>query len=301
MLDTITMLAKYRNASNGMLNIFELQGTFLGFNSENKTLKMMTHPSDDRYSVNIVIRNKTIPKNIHVGETIRVNGFIRGGEEHISLRALTISDCLDLAYFGGEAEKQWREKTGYRVDDAAYHAIRLSRKDNNRVRLQGFVEALLEDPGSISEDGNMKTPPCLHIMLRQFDQQHLNVPVRLYGNSEKVRNASQRLQKLFNESMKAGRRIPIDVTGQVFVEIKDVEKVDSENKKILDSDGNPILEESIKPIVKVFNLRLLRPEVLAHFMPGESSKDGKKGERIDPYPWAGADSDYWTNKSEKAL
>ncbi|MFT0547045.1 hypothetical protein ACMHYO_11990 [Allopusillimonas ginsengisoli] len=293
---------RLRRAGNGMINTFQFFGPLLAVDYAAGTFDLGLHPKDSRRRVTMPLGRIVIPRSIQIGQQILVNGYVRAtmenGARELRFHPIAVRDCLDLSHFNSVAQREWKEALGlaapkaagetsteekpYRVDDQTFHAIRNNFYGRGHVSLEGFIEALYMDKGKVI-DGAAPTPPCLHILLRQFENADLSIPLRLYGRSLEAKSSMQAIMELFNQSRKRGRLFPVRATGRAEVDIKDMPIESTEQKE----GGQPDMITKVVPIIKVERLRMLSPDEFLRFIPHEEM-DRATGETkmVDYYPWA---------------
>lgn len=279
-----TIYEKLLNSGNGFMNLFELQARVASIDATEKIIHLLINPLDPRHTLEVSFRNKYPPSFVEVGEVVRVHGYIRGGgESGFTLRSLAFSNPLDLSIFHGDAASDWAKITGYRMDDRSY---KLSKQENRRrdnyVRVQGFVDGLHVSKGTEIENSVTRTPDCLHILIRQFENPELSIHIRLYGNRPEARKIGQNLESLFRESMHQGRRIPIDVLGTFHISIR--------NEKDHTGEGEPQVIRTRQ--IRAYAVRVFSSSELQRFIPYTDH-----GSAVDHYEWATENSGMWVNKA----
>lgn len=318
------MFRKLKKAGNGMLNTFQFVGPLVALDYSKGAFSIGLHPTDNRRAVEMRLGSLSIPRSIRLGQQICVNGYVRAaqvdGLRQLVFRPIAIRDCLDLSHFNPVAQAQWSsavdslsDSSPFRVDTVTFQAIRGAFPGNAYVGLQGFIDASYYEKGQVTEEGTVVTPPCLRLLIRQFENNDLSIPVRLYGRRQEAAAAIHSVIELSKRSEKNGRLLPIQLSGRVEVDIKDVpnpvlshkgglkrqdsattspqdERMSGEGEQppVGTSDSDPPnLITQIQPIIKVGRLRMLRPEEYSYFMPRREQDPSTKETRVhDPYPWA---------------
>lgn len=280
---------KLRRAGNGMLNTFQFIGPLLQTDYAKGTFALSLHPKDERRRIDMNLGRIVLPHSLKPGQQARVNGYVRAtledGVRKLRFHPISVRDCLDLSHFNEAAQQQWiqaaarsgkSEDPPFRINDETFQAIRHNFYGNSHVGLEGFIKALLYRPGETA-DGSPPKPPCLHLLLRQFENDDLNIPVRLYGRSLDAKASMQTILKLHKQALNRGRLMPVKISGRAEVDIKDVPTTGQE-------EG---VETRITPIIKVERLRMITPEDYRRFIPHEvMDRETKATKVVDFYPWA---------------
>lgn len=285
---------KLRRAGNGMLNTFQFIGPLLEVNYSKATFDLGLHAKDGRRRISMNLGRIILPQSIKKGQQVRVNGYVRAtmeeGVRKLRFHPISVRDCLDLSHFDETAQQQWKTAAAqagksdappFRIDDETFQAIRHNFYGNSHIGLEGFVQALLYRPGE-SVDGSAPKPPCLHMLLRQFENDELSIPVRLYGRSLDAKASMQTLLKLHKQALSRGRLMPVKIIGRAEVDIKDIRTTGQEE------GGQEQIETRITPIIKVERLRMIAPDDYRRFIPHETiDRETKTAKIVDHYPWAG--------------
>lgn len=289
-----SLYERLRRAGNGMLNAFQFVGPLYGVDYAKGTLTLGLHPSDERRSIEISLKNIVLPRSIKPGQRIRVNGYVRGllldGARRIQFHAISVRDCLDLSHFDETAQQQWKRDVlnaqkgdgqSFRVDDETFSSIRHNFYNPGHVGLEGFIDALYYERKDAGEDGTPGTP-CLFMSLRQFENTDLSVPLRLYGRRREALASVRTLMDLFKQAQRRGRLFPVQINGRAEVEIKDVPAQTDEGEE-------PGVVTRITPIIKVEGVRMIAPDDYVRFLPHEVvDRDTGDVRIVDSYPWASA-------------
>lgn len=281
-----TIYEKLLRSGNGFVNLFEVQARVASIDATEKTIHLLLNPLDPRHTIEVSFRNKYPPSFVAVGEIVRVHGYIRGiGQGIFQLRSLAFSNPLDLSIFHGEAAKDWAKATGYRMDDRSYKLSRQeSKRRDNYVRVQGFLDGIFMSRGTEIKNSVSRTPDCLHILIRQFSNPELSIPLRLYGNRPEARKIGDNLENLFRESMYQGRRIPIDVLGSFHVSIR--------NEKGSNPGDEPVVVRTRQ--IRAYAIRVFSSNELQRFSPFMNGDM-----QVDHYEWASQESGMWVNKLQQ--
>lgn len=292
-----SLYERLRRAGNGMLNAFQFIGPLRGVDYAKGTLSLGLHPSDERRSVDIALKSIRLPRSIRMGQRVRVNGYVRAtvldGRRQLRFHAISVRDCLDLSHFDEAAQRQWKREVqtvrqvnepDFRVDDETFSSIRHNFYNPGHVGLEGFIEALYYEKGEAAE-GDTPSIPCLHILLRQFENSDLSIPVRMYGRRREATASVQTLMDLFRQAERRGRLFPIQVAGRTEVEIKDVQAPAQDGEA-------PAIITRIAPIIKLESVRMIAPDDFRRFMPHEiQDSETGKSRIVDFYPWASSSTE----------
>ncbi len=277
---------RWRHASNGMLNSFEIQGRLQNLNRKEGHFEVRLVADDARRSIQFDMGKLIFPSRIAEGQDIVVNGYVRGrmdaGVRALSFKPINVGDGLDLSHLSGDALRDYKRRMKIggdepvgRLTNSEHRVERSNRRNSNYVGLVGFVDTLFLEKGTVRDD-QTQTAPCLHILLRQFENPDLSIPVRLYGRSRDAALTIQRLLAL----KKSERRLMIEVHGEAYVKVKDVAARDG-------GGGATAVTEKVTRIIKLFNVRLPTPGNF--LLPREVRVSGSDIPVLqDPYPWAEA-------------
>lgn len=288
-----SLYERLRRAGNGMLNNFQFVGPLRGVDYAKGTLSLGLHQTDERRTVDIVLKNIVVPRSIKEGQRVRVNGYVRAviqdGVRQLRFHAISVRDCLDLSHFDEAAQRQWKQELqaarqaaqpDFRVDDETFSSIRHNFYNPGHVGLEGFVDAIFYEKKEAAP-GEAPSIPCLHILLRQFENTDLSVPVRLYGRRREATASVQTLMELFRQAKRRGRLFPLQVSGRTEVEIRDIEVPAEEEGQ------ENIIKTVITPIIKLESVRMIAPDDYRRFMPHEVIDSATGNPRlVDFYPWA---------------
>lgn len=295
---------RLRKAGNGMLNAFQFIGPLRGVDYAKGTLSLGLHATDERRTVDIALKNITLSRSIKLGQRVRVNGYVRAtmqsATRQLRFHAISVRDCLDLSHFDEVAQRQWKHEVqavgqsnqpDFRVDDETFSSIRHNFYNPGHVGLEGFVEALYYEKKEAAPN-EAPSIPCLHILLRQFENSDLSIPVRLYGRRREANASVQTLMELFRQAQRRGRLFPIQVSGRAEVEIRNTEEPGQDGEE-------PQIITCVTPIIKLESVRMIAPDDFRRFMPHEvADAQGGAPRLVDFYPWASTQAEGQTEQAD---